>query len=77
MQYRNKSRYKMLIQLDSGVKEVLPNEVFNTPETLEYSFLEEIKASKLKVIRKPKAKKPVEPPKESKETLDGSNSTSS
>lgn len=74
MQYRNKSRYKMLIQLDSGVKEVLPNEVFDTPETLEYSFLEEIKAAKPKVIRKPKAKKPVEKPKE---TLDGSNNPSS
>ena len=71
MRYRNKSRHKMLLQLEDGVKEVYPNEEFDSSENLAYSFLEEIKPKtkpkpKPKVIIKSKSKKQTT----LKETLD-------
>ena len=74
MRYRNKSRHKMLLQLQEGVKEIYPNEEFDSPEALVYSFLEEIKPKskpKPKVIIKSKSKKKTTP----KENLDGSDNS--
>ena len=74
MRYRNKSRHKMLLQLQEGVKEIYPNEEFDSPEALVYSFLEEIKPKskpKPKVIIKSKSKKQTTP----KENLDGSDNS--
>ena len=59
----------MLLQLEDGVKEVYPNEEFDSSENLAYSFLEEIKLKtkpKPKVIIKSKSKKQTTP----KENLD-------
>ena len=42
MRYKNKSKFKMLIQLEKTVKEVLPNEVFSCKEDLNYGFLERL-----------------------------------
>ena len=59
----------MLLQLEDGVKEVYPNEEFDSSENLAYSFLEEIKPKtkpKPKVIIKSKSKKQTT----LKETLD-------
>lgn len=74
MRYKNKSRHKMLLQLQEGVKEIYPNEEFDSPEALVYSFLEEIKPKskpKPKVIIKSKSKKKTTP----KENLDGSDNS--
>jgi len=74
MRYKNKSRHKMLLQLQEGVKEIYPNEEFDSPEALVYSFLEEIKTKnkpKPKVIIKSKSKKKTTP----KENLDGSDNS--
>ena len=79
MRYKNKSRHKMLLQLQEGVKEIYPNEEFDSPEALVYSFLEEIKPKtkskpkpKPKVTTKSKSKKQTTP----KENLDGSDNSS-
>jgi len=42
MRYKNNSKFKMLIQLEKSVKEVLPNEVFSCAEDLNYGFLEKL-----------------------------------
>jgi len=42
MRYKNNSKFKMLIQLENMVKEVLPNEVFSSSEVLNYGFLERL-----------------------------------
>jgi hypothetical protein len=69
MKYRNRSRYKVLLQLGKNrIKEIFPNEIFFSSERLNYSFLTEVKEEQPKVIRKPKIKL-------IKETKDGSNST--
>ena len=51
MKYRNKSRNKMLLALPEGVKEILPNQIFESSQKLEYSFLECISDDKPKSIR--------------------------
>jgi len=56
MKYRNKSRHKMLIQLQDEVKEIFPNQIFEVAENLSYSFLEEV------IDRKPRVKKTQESP---------------
>lgn len=56
MKYRNKSNFRMLLFVEEKIKEIRPNEVFNSSEVLNYSFLEEVKELKSKVIRKPKTK---------------------
>jgi len=71
MRYRNKSRHKMLLQLGKDVREILPNQEFESSEPLNYSFLEKVNPPQPKVIRKPKVKKQ---PK-AKEIVDGSDNS--
>jgi len=39
MKYKSNSRFKMLIQLKDGIKEIFPNEIFSCSEVLNYQFL--------------------------------------
>lgn len=71
MRYRNKSRHKMLLQLGKDVREILPNQEFESSELLNYSFLEEVKSPQPKVIRKSKVKKQ----SQAKEIVDGSDNS--
>jgi hypothetical protein len=69
MRYKNTSRHKVLIQVGDEIKEIVPNEVFESSERLNYSFVSEVVEEKPKVIRKQAVKKVT------KVKLDGSNST--
>lgn len=68
MKYRNKSRNKMLLALPEGVKEILPNHIFESNQKLEYSFIELIPEDKPKIQIKTK---------KNRKKRDGSYSTSS
>jgi len=67
MKYKSKARFKMLLQVGvNEVREILPNEIFESAIPLNQSFLEEIKPVKKKQPIIKKIKDPV----------NGSNSTS-
>jgi hypothetical protein len=68
MRYKNTSRYKVLIQVGPEIKELLPNQVFESNRVLNYKFLVRVDPPKPrpKIIRKPQKKSPV------KDKLDGS-----
>lgn len=45
MRYKNNSKFKILIQLENEVKEILPNQIFSCPEILNYGFLKKLKSN--------------------------------
>ena len=75
MKYRNKSRNKMLLALPDGVKEILPNQIFESATALDYAFLELVE-EKPKVSKAPRKKK-ISVKKTREEKVNGSYSTSS
>jgi len=67
MKYKSRARFKMLLQTGvNEVREILPNEIFESTIPLKYSFLEEYPPKKPKKVYI----------KKTTEKVNGSNSTS-